>query len=325
MFLHKRSEYNDLPPSERESLLRGICSAHPDFAPVEMARFSAFGQVTDTGVFRHRDGGEFVFVPGDAVTLGWDGASSTMDAQTRAEITEVLEEFDITDIDGFLRDSCTPVRSAVIGPMLVEREVRDIGWYNASPDDSEIQKSEKLQDFLDKYLRLNNPGMHELHNSMKLQYIDGNLQVQLYRRIGYPQLLESVRKQGFDLPTQDEWEYLCGGGLRTLWRWGDSFDYSMKVQHFKLQGFECSWDISRPNQFGLVIGFDPYRCEVISGETTILKAGDGGSNICGGMGLALGFLPVATYYKGYDAGADELEYMEDIGGDYTSYRRILRL
>jgi hypothetical protein len=137
--------------------------------------------------------------------------------------------------------------------------------------------------------------------------------------------LEKIRDTGFDLPTEDEWEYLCGGGSRTLWRWGDSYDYDMKVLHFKIEGGEGSRDISNPNQFGLIIAFDPYQYEVVSGGNTILKGGDGGCNICGGMGLALSFLPVATYYRGYDQTNDELGYMEDIGGDYTSYHRILRL
>ena len=34
-----------------------------------------------------------------------------------------------------------------------------------------------------------------------------------------------LQKQGFSLPTADEWAYLCGGGCRTLFPWGDGLDY----------------------------------------------------------------------------------------------------
>jgi hypothetical protein len=167
--------------------------------------------------------------------------------------------------------------------------------------------------------------MYELNKTLKLQYIGGKLHVQLYEGIGYHRLLKEIRDTGFDLPTEDEWEYLCGGGARTLWRWGDSYDYDMAVPYFEIETAEAGWNISNPNQFGLAIASDPYRYEVVSGENVILKGGDGGENLCGGMGLTLGFLPVATYYKGYGPSDDELWYMEDIGGDYTSYRRIIRL
>ena len=40
-------------------------------------------------------------------------------------------------------------------------------------------------------------------------------------------------KQGLSLPTADEWAYLCGGGCRTLFPWGDGMDYSMHLHHFE--------------------------------------------------------------------------------------------
>ncbi len=31
------------------------------------------------------------------------------------------------------------------------------------------------------------------------------------------------------MPIVDEWAYLCGGGCRTLFPWGDGLDYSMRL------------------------------------------------------------------------------------------------
>jgi hypothetical protein len=320
-----RTQYNALPAGEREALLGQIAASRSGFTLREMKRFEAFGAVTNTAIFRYKDGRDFVFVPGDTVTLGWDGAGSDMNEETRMNITETLNEYDITDIDQFLRDSCTPVRTVSLPSMLVERDVNEIGWFDVSPDAPAIQANEELRGYLRKYLALANPGRYEWHKTLKLQYRGGGLHAQLYEGIGYHRLLEKIRAAGFDLPSEDEWEYLCGGGARTLWRWGDSYDYTMSVPHFEIETSEKSRNSADPNQFGLVIAFDPYRYEAVSGGNAILKGGDGGGNICGGMGLALGFLPIATYYKGYDSTDDELHYLEDIGGNYTSYRRILRL
>ena len=322
---YNRIEYTAQPIEKKEELLRALPQVYPGFTFAGMKRFEAFGQATDTAIFRYEDGCEFVFVPGDTVTLGWDGSASEMDEETRQDIAETLREYDVLDVDQFLKDSCTPVRTATLPPMLVEREVREIGWFDVPVNSSAIQENEELRAYVQQYLTEENPGVHEWHNTLKLQYADDVLQAQLYQGIGYHEFLERVRSSAFDVPTADEWEYLCGGGSRTLWRWGDSFDYGMEVPHFRVEGSAAHWNIEWPNQFGLVIGFDPYRYEVVAGGDIILKAGDGGCNICGGMGLALGFLPVATYFKGYDATDDELDYLDDIGGDYTSYRRLIRL
>ncbi|MCU7337464.1 SUMF1/EgtB/PvdO family nonheme iron enzyme [Escherichia albertii] len=148
--------------------------------------------------------------------------------------------------------------------------------------------------------------------------------VHIYEIISYQELIQEIQKSGFDLPGEDEWEYLCGGGSRTLWRWGNSFDYKMKIP-FITSEEPTTWDIEWPNQFGLKIAFNPYLQEIINDKDTLLKGGDGGCNLCGGANIALGFLPVATYYKGYNKHTDELDYINDIGGNYTSYRRIIRL
>ena len=40
----------------------------------------------------------------------------------------------------------------------------------------------------------------------------------------YDALLNQLEQQGLSLPTADEWAYLCGGGCRTLFPWGDGVD-----------------------------------------------------------------------------------------------------
>lgn len=326
MDFYTRATYQALPKAEKEALLRELAAKQTGkFSFVRMQRFSAFGQMMDTALLHDADGSEFVFVPGDTVTLGWHASASKMDQKTRRDLAEALGDPTPEELASLLSASCTPLRTVTLPPMLVERNVRELGWYDTTADDSRIQEDEKLRHYLEDYLAQPHPGVYELDETLKLQYQQGKLRVQLYRPISYQALLAQVRSSGFDLPTEDEWEYLCGGGLRTFWRWGDSFDYGMEIPYFATPETHISWNIAWPNQFGLVIACDPYRYEVVAGGDIILKAGDGGCNICGGGGPAWGFLPVGTYYKGYDRRQDELGYLADIGGDNSSYRRVLRL
>jgi hypothetical protein len=83
--------------------------------------------------------------------------------------------------------------------------------------------------------------------------------------------------------------------------------------------------LEEPNQFGLSIAYDPYMWEVCENSEHFLKGGDGGCNFCGGMELVMGYLPVATYFRTPMEEDMIGEYKNDIGGDYTFYRRIVRL
>lgn len=57
----------------------------------------------------------------------------------------------------------------------------------------------------------------------------------------------------------------------------------------------------------------------------IIKGGDGGTRICGSGGRALGYLPVATSYRMPADEIEELGWRDDLQGDYTRWRRVLRL
>jgi len=92
-----------------------------------------------------------------------------------------------------------------------------------------------------------------------------------------------LAEAGFRFPTIDEWEYACGGGAPTLFRWGDHVpcdraprDLSVRVaerrRRWELTGrklppeeFALDWNLHRqPNAFGLSIAFDPRQDELVS-------------------------------------------------------------
>ena len=130
-----------------------------------------------------------------------------------------------------------------------------------------------------------------------------------------------LQKQGFSLPTADEWAYLCGGGCRTLFPWGDGLDYSMRLRWFEDMDEDENrpYDMEEPNFFGLSIAYDPYMREVVQADRLTTCGGDGGCNICGGLGPFLGFLPCSPHCK------PEVQEDNELNGDYDFYRPIIRL
>ena len=133
--------------------------------------------------------------------------------------------------------------------------------------------------------------------------------------------MKQMEKQGLSLPTADEWAYLCGGGCRTLFPWGDGLDYSMRLHWFENMDEDENrpYDMEEPNFFGLSIAYDPYMREVVQADRLTTCGGDGGCNICGGLGPFLGFLPCSPHCK------PEVQEDNELNGDYDFYRPIIRL
>ena len=115
--------------------------------------------------------------------------------------------------------------------------------------------------------------------------------------------------------------YLCGGGCRTLFPWGDGLDYSMRLHWFEDMDEDENrpYDMEEPNFFGLSIAYDPYMREVVQADRLTTCGGDGGCNICGGLGPFLGFLPCSPHCK------PEVQEDNELNGDYDFYRPIIRL
>ncbi|MEH1163798.1 hypothetical protein V6V47_00260 [Micromonospora sp. CPCC 205539] len=104
-------------------------------------------------------------------------------------------------------------------------------------------------------------------------------------------LMAGLGSRGLRPPTPDEWEYACGAGASSLFRWGDDYPEGEPYGDVPL--------IQEPNLFGLVIADDPYRSEFTT-EPAVLVGGDGGSALCGGYGSFLSWLTLATAYREAD-------------------------
>lgn len=105
--------------------------------------------------------------------------------------------------------------------------------------------------------------------------------------------LEAMYALGFRPPTSDQWEYACGAGTRTLFRWGQECLSELPVEN--VTGMRA--EHRRPNAFGLTIAHDPQLCEFCL-EEHIARGGDLGESVAARNGAWHGWLTLATAYVG---------------------------
>ena len=314
-----RPQFDQLPCEEKRALMERLAERYRvNF--LRMETFDRWGQHCTTGVFE-KDGREFVFVPGDTVTLGWERIAAGLNQESREELDYLFQEWEMEcDPEELIRESMAPVRQAAIGPMLVGRELEEINWEPVKLDDPRL-RPEWLEDF--RQFALTGRDSLTLAGRARFEREGKDWKACLYHEVDYLDFQKLLEKQGFSLPTADEWAYLCGGGRRTLFPWGDGLDYSMRLRWFEDmdedEDEDRPYDMEEPNFFGLSIAYDPYMREIVKAGALTTCGGDGGRSICGGLGPFLGFLPCSPHYK------PEVQEDNALNGGYDFYRPVIRV
>ncbi len=275
------------------------------------------------------EGSQFVFVAGQKnVTLGWDTEKCSLGEGVlkglQEEFTlghehyvdekeEMKEDYqnqiNKAKADGDL-GKAEELREELLEELKAQEEDRDNGGYGSWEDYME-KWQEKLSECLSP---LRTADIGDLIVEVDNRYIEEDA----------PSLAAAVRslKEGpFTLATEDEWEYLCNGGARTLFRWGDTLDDVME-EIFNVGCVSRAEEkllLEQPNMFGLFISYNSYKCEIIDDENYV-KGGDGGCSLCGGDG-GIHILP--CYMAFYRERVEDSDY--GLSKNYYCYRRIIRL
>ncbi|MFR9191980.1 MAG: hypothetical protein ACLVLG_02580 [Anaerovoracaceae bacterium] len=192
-----------------------------------------------------------------------------------------------------------------------------LGWESVPMNDPRITAH---PDWLEDLQKLAGQSL-EINQTVRFERNGDSWRAWLCHPMTYPEFQRSLLwEMAASLPTPDEWAYLCGGGCRTLFPWGDGLDYSMHLHHFENEEDQGKpYDMEQANFFGLSIAYDPYKRELVDGKTLTTCGGDGGCNICGGMGPLLGYLPCSPHCK------PEVREDNEIHNDYDFFRPVIRV
>jgi hypothetical protein len=229
-------------------------------------------------------GALFSLIPGGEVQIGYEVGNFCPTDEQIESFQNTAQEYGIDrDIYSYVKSVTTPPRKVTFSPMLVEIKPTKIGFEAISSESLNIQSLS--QDFPD------SPSFNCGDRYGFDRAEDGAVAARANYEKTQEDLATELATEGLRLLTFDEWEYACGAGSTTLFRWGDFCPSDCYPGDNR-----ADWKLHlQPNLFGLHIAQNPYDCEIISDKHTV-RGGDGGVSICGGMGSFLGWLPLATAY-----------------------------
>jgi hypothetical protein len=201
--MHHRKQWNALPAHEAEALLMRLLQTRlPKFEFKRFERFSKFGMEIYTAVLEH-GGGEFVFVPGDTVTLGLDRWTFAPESRQA-----MLEEHDGDEaaLNQYIRERMSPVRTATISPMIVERAVQETGYFPVNLDDERLAQDDTFAKTLQSARKNSGAKTHTwiVNGAYRLEKDAAAIRAFPYQPASYDELVAGVVRSGFQLPTEDE-------------------------------------------------------------------------------------------------------------------------
>lgn len=250
-------QYDLLSVSDKKALLNTLAAIY-NLELICFKEFKAFEKSTYTAVYRSNDGIDFVFVPGDTVTLGLNFKNKPLqdifNDENLAELVypfvegyeeEILSEEDvqrkisealadeaiISNIEKYLTHNFTQEGEFIIHPFLVQKTYSETCWVPISDED--LRQNKEWQQMIE---NAEKTGLSEtmVHNTVCLYKIDdSNWCGKYYEVTTFQKLLQNIKDNGYSLPTQREWEYLAGKGCRTIFPWGNNIDFSMNLKHME--------------------------------------------------------------------------------------------
>jgi hypothetical protein len=267
-----RERWQALSPKERVVCDQQLARELPQgFSFLRVQRFQCGECHQDVALFQ-KDAATFAFIPGGPVALGYDAERPWQPhPEERASWQQTVRDYGYpADIHDYIARVTLRVRHVELAPFLIETMASELGWESVGAEDPVVQEILREYQGSDLHCTVYRGGM----TLRLITTPDGDLLAQRPVDVTHAELAQQWAAGGYRFPTADEWEYACGGGSDTLFRWGDH----APGNRYPVDG---DGEHTQPNAFGLFIAANPYYCELLA-EPGVTRGGDGGVLICGG-------------------------------------------
>lgn len=271
------------------------------------------------------EGAQFVFVEGQKqVTLGWDSKTCPLGEQLLADL-----EKEFLEAEAYYAWEAEETEADYRGQIAeAQKAGKDDEAQQLTVEMNEVLASIKEQsyDSFAAFLAAWNEQLDKCLSPVRTVDI-GDMVVECDSRYlaedgaSMEEIIAEAKEDPFTLATEDEWEYLCNGGARTLFRWGDGITEALadiyQVGSALADENKASF-LEKPNMLGLFIAYDSYKNEIID-NADYTKAGDGGSSLCGGESVVAVLPCYSAFYR------EPVSKRAHFSKNYHCYRRIIRL
>jgi len=177
--------YSLLPIEEKKEILENLAKKYN------------MEQSTFTAIFKYKES-EFVFVPGDTVTLGYEGLPKNLSDETLKGLKYCLDETEDLDtvLAEYIRDNFSKLRKATIKPMLVERELQTVAWRKSNLEELKNFDSDLLKDYNE--FKSSDYNRLTLDETARFTKVGNDIEIELYDDISYEELCENFNDK-YDL------------------------------------------------------------------------------------------------------------------------------
>ncbi|MEU1603752.1 hypothetical protein [Micromonospora matsumotoense] len=283
-------QWNDRSDEAAGRLARELAARH-DLTLVGLRGTVYAGRPHRTALF-DRSGLRFALVPGGRPTLGYDAARFRPDRSQSDSYADSAEEYGLPPLAEYLDAMTSPLRDVDLPAMLVAVEAFDPAETPVPPDDPRVGQ-------LVASISHRGDGAGSVRSAdgltVELDHTGQVARAWEVEEVDHDEAMAALAALGLRTTSPDEWEWACGAGATTLFRWGDDSPADGYPVEHRTGAHRTA------NLWGLAIGQDSYRYEVTT-EPTVVCGGDGGVTACGGSGFFLGWLTLATAYRDEDFG-----------------------
>ena len=189
--------YSLLPMKEKKEILESLAKKY-NMELLRFETFSKYSKSTFTAVFKYKES-EFVFVPGDTVTLGYEGLPKNLSDETLEGLKSCLDEPEDLDtvLEEYIRDNLSKLRKATIKPMLVERKLQTVAWRKSNLEELKEYNIDLLKDYNE--FKSSNYNRLTLDETARFTKVENDIEIELYDDISYEELCENLKEEGFSL------------------------------------------------------------------------------------------------------------------------------